>query len=214
MKIYLDSCDIELITKYRSLGLIDGVTTNPSMIARSLDDSKEIIKKICELIDTSVSVGVISTKFHEIIEEAENLSKIAPQIIVKLPANIDGLSACKVLSNKSIKVNMTLCFSAAQALFAAKCGATYVSPFVGRLDDIGVDGLKLVQDICKMFENYPEVSTQILAASVRSPLHVIELAKLGVDVITIPPNLIHLITENPLTEKGVKAFTNDWKTKR
>jgi transaldolase len=210
MKIYLDSCDIELIKKYKELGIVDGITTNPSIIAKSGKDFKKTIHQICNLITTSVSVEVIATDFDNMLKEAEELSNLAPQITIKLPITEDGLKACKVLSNKSIAVNMTLCFSPTQALLAAKCGATYVSPFIGRLDDIGRDGLNLISDICAIFENYPDISTQILAASIRNPIHFIEVAKLGVDVITLPPKFIDTIINNPLTNKGVEIFLNDW----
>ncbi len=210
MIIYLDCCDIELIKKYKELGIVDGITTNPSIIAKSGKDFKKTINQICSLITTSVSVEVIATDFDNMLKEAEELSNLAPQITIKLPITEDGLKACKVLSNKSIAVNMTLCFSPTQALLAAKCGATYVSPFIGRLDDMGRDGLNLISDICAIFENYPDISTQILAASIRNPIHFIEVAKLGVDVITLPPKLIDTIINNPLTNKGVEIFLNDW----
>jgi transaldolase len=210
MKIYLDSCDVEAIKKYKELGIIDGVTTNPSIIAKSGRDFKKVINEICAIIDTSVSVEVIATEYQAMISEAQELSNIASQITIKLPITEDGLRACKTLSDKSIAVNMTLCFSPTQALLAAKAGATYVSPFIGRLDDMGRDGLALVADICAIYQNYPEISTQILAASIRTPIHIIEVAKLGVDVMTLPPKLISTMINNPLTEKGIEIFLNDW----
>ena len=210
MKIYCDSCDIEVIKKYKELGIVDGVTTNPSIIARSGKDFKKAIAEICEIIDTSVSVEVMAIEYKSMLKEAEELANLAPQITIKLPITEDGLKACKTLSEKGMAVNMTLCFSPAQALLVAKVGATYVSPFIGRLDDMGRNGLDLVEDICAIYGNYPEISTQILAASIRSPTHIIEVAKLGVDVITLPPKLISAMISNPLTEKGISIFLNDW----
>jgi transaldolase len=211
MKIYLDSCDINAIKKYKEMGLIDGVTTNPSIIAKSGTDFKYVIKEICSIISTSVSVEVISTEYSKILLETEELTKIASQITIKLPITEDGLRACKVLSEMSVAVNMTLCFSPTQALLAAKAGATYVSPFIGRLDDMGREGIGLISDICAIYENYPEISTQILAASIRHPIHVIEVAKLGVDVMTLTPKLFTTMINNPLTDKGIDIFLNDWK---
>jgi len=210
MKIYIDSCDVDQIKKYNDLGFVDGVTTNPSIIAKSGRDFKKVIKEICNVIDTSISVEVISTNYENMLKEAEEFSKIAPQITIKLPITEDGLRACKILSEKAFKVNMTLCFSPLQALLAAKAGATYVSPFIGRLDDMGRDGIDLIADICAIYENYPDISTQILAASIRHPIHIIRAAKLGVDVITLPPKLIEAMINNPLTDKGIEIFLNDW----
>lgn len=210
MKIYIDSCDVDQIKKYKDLGFVDGVTTNPSIIAKSGRDFKKVIKEICNVIDTSISVEVISTDYKNMLKEAEEFSKIAPQITIKLPITEDGLMACKILSEKAFKVNMTLCFSPLQALLAAKAGATYVSPFIGRLDDMGRDGIDLIADICAIFENYSDISTQILAASIRHPIHIIRAAKLGVDVITLPPKLIEIMINNPLTDKGIEIFLNDW----
>jgi len=210
MKIYLDSCDVDLIKKYKDLGFIDGVTTNPSIIAKSGKDFKKVIKEICDVIDTSISVEVLSTDYQNMLKEAEEFSKIAPQITIKLPITEDGLRACKALSERAFKTNMTLCFSPLQALLAAKAGATYVSPFIGRLDDMGRDGIDLISDICSIYENYPDISTQILAASIRHPIHIIQVAKLGVDVVTLPPKLIEMMINNPLTDKGIEIFLNDW----
>ena len=211
MKIYCDSCDVEAIKKYKDLGIVDGVTTNPSTIAKSGKNFKAVVTEICKIIDTSVSVEVISTKYESMLTEGEELTNIASQIAVKLPITEDGLRACKTLTEKGVTVNMTLCFSPTQALLAAKVGATYVSPFVGRLDDMGRNGLDLIADICTIYGNYPNVSTQILATSIRNPIHIIEAAKLGVDVITLPPNIISNMIDNPLTEKGVNVFLDDWK---
>ena len=210
MKIYLDSCDVEAIRKYKELGIVDGVTTNPSIIAKSGRNFKTVITEICEIIDTSVSVEIMATEYKTMLAEAGKFADIAPQITIKLPITEDGLRACKILAEKSIAVNMTLCFSPTQALLAAKVGATYVSPFIGRLDDMGRDGLDLIADICTIYGNYPDISTQILAASIRNPIHIIEVAKLGVDVVTLPPKLISTMINNPLTEKGLSIFLNDW----
>ncbi|MFQ3307169.1 MAG: transaldolase [Candidatus Midichloriaceae bacterium] len=211
MKIYLDSCDVSEIIAYKDMGLVDGVTTNPSIIAKSGKNFKNVINDICAIIDTSVSVEVISTTYEEMLSEAEDLAKIADQIVIKLPVSKDGLKTCYTLSEKGISVNMTLCFSPAQALLAAKAGATYISPFIGRLDDMGRYGTDIIADICQIYQNYPDISTQILAASIRNPIHFIEVGKCGADVITIPPKLMDLLIKNPLTEKGIDLFLEDWR---
>lgn len=210
MKLFIDSCDVDLITKYKELGIVDGVTTNPSIISKSGKDFEDIIKSICDIIDTSVSVEVIATNYDDMVKEGRNISKIGSQVTVKLPITYDGLKACHKLSQENIPVNMTLCFSATQALIAAKAGATYVSPFIGRLDDIGMDGLNLIAEICSIFENYPEINTQILAASIRNPLHIIEAGKLGADIATVPANMLDKMINNALTDKGLEIFLNDW----
>ena len=210
MKIYLDTCNIQLIKKYKELGIIDGVTTNPSMIKRSKKDFYKTIEDICKIISTSVSVEVLSNDYDSMIKEAKLLSSIAPQITIKLPITEYALKICKFLSQQSLKVNMTLCFSPSQALLAAKMGATYISPFIGRLDDVGREGIKLVSDICLIYEKYPEISTQILVASIRNPIHFNEVAKLGVDIVTVPPTLLELIINHPLTRQGIEIFLNDW----
>ena len=211
MKIYCDSCDVKAIKKYKELGIVDGITTNPSIIGKSGRNFKEVVTEICKIIDTSVSVEVMANEYESMLTEAEEFRNIASQITIKLPITENGLKACKTLSERGIAVNMTLCFSPAQALLAAKVGATYVSPFIGRLDDIGRDGLDLIADICTIYGNYPDISTQILAASIRNSMHIIEVAKLGVDVITLSPKLISTMIDNPLTEKGMNIFLNDWK---
>lgn len=211
MKIYLDSCDPEQIKKYSKLGIIDGVTTNPSIIAKHGKNFNETITQICNIIDTSVSIEVTSSDFNSMITESKKLLNIAPQITIKLPITEDGLNACRVLRKQHFKVNMTLCFSPLQALLAAKVGATYVSPFLGRLDDIGSDGTVLIDNICRIFQSYPNISTQIIAASVRSPIHMLKVAQFGVDVVTVAPELIKKIIDNPLTSHGIEIFSDDWK---
>jgi len=210
MKIYLDSCDVDIIKKYTILGIIDGVTTNPSILAKEKEKSNAILKNICDITQSSVSVEVMSEKAEDMINEAYQLLDISPYITIKLPITEDGLYACRKLSSESISVNMTLCFSASQALFAAKAGATYVSPFIGRLDDMGCNGLNLIEDICAIYSNYPNITTQILAASIRNIMHVNHVLKMGVDVITVPAKLIPLMITNPLTEQGINIFKKDW----
>jgi len=211
MKFFLDTCDISEITFFHSMGMVDGVTTNPSIIAKSGMDFIEAIKEICSVVKTSVSAEVIATDYKDMLKEADSLLKIAEQITIKVPMTFDGLQACKTLSNNGHKVNVTLCFNPAQALLAAKAGATYVSPFIGRLDDIGQDGLTIIAEIAEMFSNYPEISTEILVASIRNVNHVIESAKIGADIATIPPKVLREMIQHPLTEKGIEIFLNDWK---
>lgn len=211
MQFFLDTCDIEQIKDLNDLGLVDGITTNPSIIAKSGLDFLSTIKDICEIVKGSVSAEVLSTDFKGMIAEARELLKIGKQITIKVPLTLDGLKACKLLSSEGHKVNVTLCFSAAQALLAAKAGASYVSPFIGRLDDIGEDGLQLIQEICTMLKNYPELKTKVLVASVRSVKHVIEAAKIGADVATIPPSIVKEMVAHPLTDRGLKIFLEDWK---
>lgn len=213
MKIFLDSCDVDAIKKYNELGIVDGVTTNPSIIARSGNDLLEVVKSICDIISTSVSVEVLSLNFEDMVDEGMKLADIASQVTIKLPITYAGLKACYALSEKNISVNMTLCFSPTQALLAEKAGASYVSPFIGRFDDMGRDGIELIAEICAIYENYPDINTQIIAASVRNPLHVIEAGKLGVDIVTVPPRLIDQMINNPLTEKGLDIFLKDWNNK-
>jgi transaldolase len=210
MKIFIDSADIREIRDLAQSGLIDGVTTNPSLIAKNGQDIKKTLKEICGLIPGSVSAEVTATDFETMLAEAEVLLKIAPNITIKVPLTFDGLRVCKKLTDVGHTVNVTLCFSASQALLAAKAGATYISPFVGRLDDISTTGMELIREIRHIYDNYPEFNTQILAASIRHPLHVLEVAKLGADVATIPPALFRQLYKHPLTETGLKAFLDDW----
>lgn len=209
MKFFIDSSSLDIIKYYKEMGLVDGVTTNPSIIAKSGKNIFEVISGICQIIDTSVSVAVLATEFEEMLIEAHKLRSIGNQVTIKLPMTENGIRACYNLSEQNIPVNMTLCFSATQALIAAKAGAAYISPFIGRLDDIGQFGMDLISDICAIYENYPAINTQIIAASIRHPLHIIEVAKIGVDIITLPPHLLKQMLSHPLTEQGQNIFLKD-----
>lgn len=209
MKFFVDTAIIEDITELNEYGLLDGVTTNPSLIAKSGRDFKEVIKEICNLVNGPVSAEVASMDFDTIKAEGECLAQIAPNVVVKLPLTLEGLKACRYFSANNIKTNVTLCFSANQALLAAKAGATYISPFLGRLDDINLDGMALIHDIRKVYDNYG-FTTQILAASIRSANHVKEAALAGADVATIPVSVIQNLVKHPLTDSGLKQFTIDW----
>jgi len=211
MKFFLDTCDIKEIEELFELGLVDGITTNPSIIAKSGRKHHEVLKDICAIIKTSVSAEVIATDFEGMIKEAKDLVKIGEQITIKVPMTFAGLKACKKLTDEGHTVNVTLCFSTAQALLAAKAGATYVSPFVGRLDDIGQNGMDLIADIVCSFQNYPDFTTQVLVASIRNPIHIIEAAKIGADVITTPPHVLRQMFNHPLTDKGIEMFLQDYR---
>ncbi len=210
MKFFADTAEIEDIRKLQESGLLDGITTNPSLIAKSGRDFKEVIKEICGIVPGPVSAEVASTDFDTIMQEAHVLAKLADNVVVKLPLTVDGLKACKVLTGEGIKTNVTLCFSPNQALLAAKVGATYISPFIGRLDDINLEGMQLIRDIRQIYDNYA-FSTEILAASIRSPNHVTEAALAGADVATIPPAVIYKLADHPLTKSGLEQFVKDWK---
>ena len=210
MKIFLDTADIAQIEALLDTGMIDGVTTNPSLIAKSGGDIKQTIAKICDLVDGPVSAEVTATDIDTMMAEADVLSGIAPQVAVKVPLTKEGLIVCRRLSERDIMVNVTLCFSAGQALLAAKAGASFISPFVGRLDDLGADGMNLIADICTIYDHY-DFNTQILVASARNPQHVVDAALLGADVITLPPAIIDQLYKHPLTDKGLSAFLEDWK---
>jgi len=210
MKIFLDTADIAQIEALLDTGMIDGVTTNPSLIAKSGGDIKQTIAKICDLVDGPVSAEVTATDVDTMMAEADVLSAIAPQVAVKVPLTKEGLIVCRRLSERDIMVNVTLCFSAGQALLAAKAGASFISPFVGRLDDLGADGMNLIADICTIYDHY-DFDTQILVASARNPQHVVDAALLGADVITLPPAIIDQLYTHPLTDKGLSAFLEDWK---
>lgn len=215
MKFFVDTADVKEITELAATGLLDGVTTNPSLIQKSGRNFLEVIKEICHLIPGDVSAEVVATEHTQMMKEADKLAKIAPNVVIKLPLTFDGLKTCKALSNQGIKTNVTLCFSAPQAILAAKAGATYVSPFVGRLDDIGMRGMDLIADMCAIYRQYPEFKTQILVASIRHPIHLVESAKLGAHVATIPPSVIRQLFAHPLTDKGLASFLADWeKTKQ
>lgn len=211
MKFFADTADIEEIRELAMLGLLDGVTTNPSLIKKSGRDFKQTIAEICALTKGPVSAEVVATDFEGMLREAAELTPIAPNVTIKLPMTLAGLKACRYLTDQGTMVNVTLCFSPAQALLAAKAGATFVSPFVGRLDDISQDGLGLIADIIRIYRNYPEFNgTRVLVASVRNPLHIIESAKMGADVMTAPASVIKQLIKHPLTDKGIEQFLADW----
>ncbi|MEJ8475184.1 fructose-6-phosphate aldolase [Roseibium algae] len=209
MKFFVDTAETAEIQELAATGLLDGVTTNPSLIAKSGRDFKEVIAEICKITDGDVSAEVAATDFDGMMKEAAELVKIADNVVIKLPLTMDGLKACKALTEKGHKTNVTLCFSANQALLAAKAGATYVSPFIGRLDDINIDGLELIREIRVIFDNYG-FETEILAASIRTPNHVKDCAIIGADVVTVPPSTLKALVKHPLTDKGLEAFLADW----
>ncbi|PQP35545.1 fructose-6-phosphate aldolase [Desulfobacteraceae bacterium SEEP-SAG9] len=209
MKFFIDTANIEEIKEAHSMGMVDGVTTNPSLVAKEGRDFEEIIKEICEIVDGPISAEVISLDSEGMVKEARHLSSIHDNIVVKIPMTVDGLKAVRQLSEEEIKTNVTLVFSPLQALMAAKAGASYASPFVGRLDDISHDGLLLVEQIVEIYNNYA-FDTEVIVASVRHPLHVLESALLGADIATIPFNVIAKLAAHPLTDKGIKAFLDDW----
>lgn len=209
MKFFVDTAIIEEIRELNDLGLVDGVTTNPSLILKSGRDIIDVTKEICSLVNGPVSAEVTANDFDGMMRQADILSKIAENICIKLPLTWDGLKACKALTKNGIKTNLTLCFSANQALLAAKAGATYVSPFIGRLDDIGLNGIDLIGEIRTIFDNY-DFTTKILAASIRTVNHVKEAALIGADVATIPPSIMKILVKHPLTDKGLDIFLKDW----
>lgn len=211
MKFFVDTADINDIKEMAETGLIDGVTTNPSLILKSGKDFLPLIKEICSVVSGPVSAEVASTDYETMWEEADKLRSIADNVAVKVPLTPAGLKVCKRLSDEGTMVNVTLCFSAAQALLAAKAGAAFISPFVGRLDDIGQDGLTLIQDIVGIYDNYPDFQTEVLVASVRNPMHILESAKIGADVVTCPSSVIKQLYNHPLTDKGLATFVEDWK---
>ena len=210
MKFFVDTADVAEIRSLAALGMVDGVTTNPSLIAKSGRKIAEVIAEICDAVPGPVSAEVTATEFDGMMKEGRYLKAIAPNVAVKVPLTVDGLRACKALTGEGAMVNVTLCFSAAQALLAAKAGATFVSPFVGRLDDIGQDGMELIADIVEIYANYPALTTEVLVASVRHPIHVVQSAKLGADVATVPPAVLRALFHHPLTDKGLAAFLADW----
>ncbi|WP_455479300.1 fructose-6-phosphate aldolase [Bartonella sp. B23] len=209
MKLFVDSANIEEIRELQNLNLVDGVTTNPSLILKSGRNIFEVIKEICTLINGSVSAEVTATQFENMMNEAAVLAKIADNICIKLPLTLDGLKACKALTAQGLKTNLTLCFSANQALLAAKAGATFVSPFIGRLDDCASDGVELLHEIRTIYDNY-NFETQILAASIRTVNHIKEAALSGADVATAPPAILKALVKHPLTDKGLQSFSSDW----
>ena len=209
MKFFADTAEIDEIRDLAETGLLDGVTTNPSLVHKSGRDFQEVVREIAGICPGPVSAEVIALDYDGMMREAEVLRKIGTNIAIKVPLTRDGLKACKTLSSEGTMVNVTLCFSAAQALLAAKAGATFISPFVGRHDDVGFDGMALIADIRLIYDNY-DFDTQILVASVRHPMHVVEAAKIGADVMTAPPRIIHQLFNHPLTESGIKSFLADW----
>jgi transaldolase len=210
MKFFVDTAEISEIKELNAYGLIDGVTTNPTLIAKSGRKFQEVIAEICAEVSGPVSAEVASVDYESMVREGEILSKIAKNVCIKLPLTMDGIKACRYFSNKGIQTNVTLCFSPAQAILVAKAGATFVSPFVGRLDDIGQDGLNLIGEICEIYDNYESFKTQVLVASVRNPIHIVESAKLGAHVATIPAKVIKQLAQHPLTDKGIETFIKDW----
>ena len=209
MKFFIDTADIQAISELNEMGLVDGVTTNPSLIMKSGRDIIEVTKEICSLVKGPVSAEVVATDASSMIKEGEKLAKIASNIAVKVPLTWDGLRTCKELTSQGFMVNVTLCFSANQALLAAKAGATFISPFIGRLDDINIDGMDLISEIRTIYDNF-EFDTQILGASIRTVNHITQCALVGADVITAPPNVLKQLTEHPLTSKGLELFMKDW----
>jgi transaldolase len=211
VKFFVDTADINEIKDLASTGLLDGVTTNPSLVAQSgAKNFISLIEDICKVVKGPVSAEVAATDYQTMLKEGQRLAKIAKNVAVKVPLTPDGLRVCKVLSDGGTMVNVTLCFSSAQAILAAKAGATFISPFVGRLDDISTDGMQLIRDIVQIYKQYPAFKTEVLVASVRHPLHLVDAAKVGAHVATIPPKVIRQLYSHPLTDKGLAAFVSDW----
>ena len=212
MKFFIDTANIDQIKDAMDMGMVDGVTTNPSLIAKEVGEFKEIIANICNLVEGSVSAEVISLEYDGMVSEARELAKIAANVTVKIPMTVEGLKAVKTLSSEGVKTNVTLVFSALQALMAAKAGATYVSPFVGRIDDLAQEGMELIEQIKQIFTNY-DFDTQIIVASVRNPLHVLNSALIGADIATIPHGVLKKLAAHHMTDKGIDAFMADWNKK-
>ncbi len=209
MKIFLDTANVDSIKKYNDMGLVDGITTNPTLLSREKGNPAEIMRQIVKIVKGPVSLEVVGTTAEEMLEEAHRLKKYGPNVVVKIPMIADGLKAVKKLKSEGIETNVTLVFSANQAILAAKAGAAYVSPFIGRLDDAGQDGMALIREIVQIFKNY-EFGTNVLVASVRHPLHVIDAGKIGAHVVTLPPEILGKMLTHPLTDKGLSAFLSDW----
>ena len=210
MKFFIDTADVAEIRDLAATGLVDGVTTNPSLVAKSGRKFLDVVREICDIVPGPVSAEVTATDHATMLKEGRLLSKLAKNVAVKVPLTPDGLKTCKALSSEGTMVNVTLCFSPAQAILAAKAGASFISPFVGRLDDIGTDGIALIRDICQIYKQYPGFKTEVLVASVRHPIHVIESAKVGAHVATLPPSVLRQMFQHPLTDKGLAAFLADW----
>lgn len=211
MKLFIDTANVEEIKEANDLGVICGVTTNPSLIAREGRDFKQVVTEITSIVDGPISAEVVSLEHEKMVEEALELVKIHKNIVIKLPMTTEGLKSTKILSSKGIKTNVTLIFSSAQALLAARAGATYVSPFLGRLDDIGMNGMNLIEEIVDIFSQH-DIKTEIIAASIRSSIHVIEAARLGADIATVPYKVILQMTKHPLTDAGIEKFLKDWES--
>ncbi len=209
MEFFADTAETKEIAELIDLGLIDGITTNPSLIRKSGRDVFQVLSEICQMVKGSVSAEVVGLTAKEMVSEGRRLAEIASNITIKVPLTLEGLKACKILSSEGRQVNVTLCFSSNQALLAAKAGATYISPFIGRLDDLGMNGMELIEDIRIIYDNY-DFDTKILAASIRSPLHVRDSALAGADVVTVPPAIIKKLAQHPLTDKGLESFLADW----
>lgn len=210
MKFFVDTADLTEIRDLNETGLLDGVTTNPSLMAKTGRKIVDVIAEICDVVPGPVSAEVAATDYETMLKEGRRLAKIAPNVAVKVPLTVDGLKTCKALSGDGIMVNVTLCFSATQALLAAKAGAAFISPFVGRLDDLAQDGMQLISDIVQIYDNYDAIKTEVLVASIRHPIHLLEAAKMGAHVSTLPPNVIRQLYNHPLTDKGLAAFLADW----
>ncbi|MBL8638962.1 MAG: fructose-6-phosphate aldolase [Alphaproteobacteria bacterium] len=211
MKFFVDTADTNEIRDLAATGLLDGVTTNPSLVLKSGKNFIPLIEEICGIVDGPVSAEVAATDYETMWKEADKLRQIADHVAVKVPLTPAGLKVCKKLSDEGTMVNVTLCFSAAQAILAAKAGAAFISPFVGRLDDVGEEGMNLIADIVEIYANYPNFQTEVLVASIRNPMHIVNSAKLGADVITCPPSVIRQLYQHPLTDKGLANFVEDWK---
>lgn len=210
MKFFVDTADVAEIRDLTATGMVDGVTTNPSLVAKTGRNFFEVLQEICAVVPGPVSAEVAATDFDTMLAEGRRLADLAENIVIKVPLTPDGLKACRALRDQGVGVNVTLCFSAAQAILAAKAGASFISPFIGRLDDVGAEGMELIADIVEIYENYPEIETEVLVASVRSVSHVVEAARLGAHLATIPPAILRSMYKHPLTDKGLEAFLADW----
>lgn len=209
MKIFIDTANLKEIREAQAMGILDGVTTNPSLLSKETGDPREILKEICTIVNGPVSAEVVGTRFEEMVEEGRSLAKIANNIVVKVPINLEGLKVIKKLSSEGIRINVTLIFSATQALLSAKAGAAFVSPFIGRLDDIATEGMDLIHQLVTIFDNY-DIETEILAASIRHPVHVVQAAMAGADIATLPFNVLDKLLNHPLTDLGAERFRKDW----
>ncbi len=209
MKIFIDTANLKEIREAQAMGILDGVTTNPSLLSKETGDPREILKEICTIVNGPVSAEVVGTRFEEMVEEGRSLAKIASNIVVKVPINLEGLKVIKKLSSEGIRINVTLIFSPTQALLSAKAGAAYVSPFIGRLDDIATEGMDLIHQLVTIFDNY-DIETEILAASIRHPVHVVQAAMAGADIATMPFNVLDKLLNHPLTDIGAERFRKDW----